>query len=187
MTSATPHLGARGHRLIPVLYGCHSLEKVALHTSGVPRRTGKHVFLRDNDNGKPSLLLQMTDDLKFTSALQSFTRREAYANTSFDRILRRGPVGSEYTLISVQVYEGLLLTPRFRQVIGLYHVIVLKLTALNSHGANAKQHIDTARSFTTLPSPSSRSSPLTYPATTVVVSVSRRRRRLSPSVQEQRG
>ncbi|KAL1540272.1 hypothetical protein AAHA92_24649 [Salvia divinorum] len=177
MTSATPHLGARGHRLIPVLYGCHSLEKVALHTSGVPRRTGKHVFLRDNDNGKPSLLLQMTDDLKFTSALQSFTRREAYANTSFDRILRRGPVGSEYTLISVQVYEGLLLTPRFR----------LKLTALNSHGANAKQHIDTARSFTTLPSPSSRSSPLTYPATTVVVSVSRRRRRLSPSVQEQRG
>ncbi|XP_047977703.1 putative lipase YDL109C [Salvia hispanica] len=90
ITSATPHLGARGHRQIPVLCGFTSLEKAAMHTSGVLRRTGKHLFLRDNDNGKPPLLLQMaddSDDLKFISALESFKRRVAYANTSFDHIV----------------------------------------------------------------------------------------------------
>lgn len=53
---------------IPVLCGFHTLEKAAVRASGVLRRTGKHLFLRDNDNGKPPLLLQMaddSDDLKF--------------------------------------------------------------------------------------------------------------------------
>ncbi|KAH6796176.1 hypothetical protein C2S51_037162 [Perilla frutescens var. frutescens] len=90
ITFATPHLGARGHKQIPVLCGFHTLEKAALHASGVLRRTGKHLFLRDNENGKPPLLLQMTDDsddLRFISALQSFRRRVAYANTSFDHVV----------------------------------------------------------------------------------------------------
>ncbi|XP_057794272.1 putative lipase YDL109C [Salvia miltiorrhiza] len=90
ITIATPHLGARGHRQIPVLCGFRSLEKAALHASGVLRRTGKHLFLRDDNNEKPPLLLQMTEDsdeLKFISALQSFTRRVAYANISFDHIV----------------------------------------------------------------------------------------------------
>lgn len=90
ITSATPHLGARGHKQIPVLCGFHTLEKAALRASGVLRRTGKHLFMRDNDNEKPPLLLQMTedsDDLKFISALQSFRRRVAYANTNYDHVV----------------------------------------------------------------------------------------------------
>lgn len=90
ITVATPHLGARGHKQIPVLCGFHALEKAAVRASGILRRTGKHLFLRDNDNGKPPLLLQMaddSDDLKFISALQSFRRRVAYANTNFDHVV----------------------------------------------------------------------------------------------------
>ncbi|KAL1546847.1 hypothetical protein AAHA92_23392 [Salvia divinorum] len=116
ITSATPHLGARGHRQIPVLCGLDSLEKAALHASGVLRRTGKHLFLRDNDNGKPPLLLQMaddSDDLKFISALESFTRRVAYANTSFDHIVgwsssslrRRSELPKRRNLVKIAKYR----------------------------------------------------------------------------------
>lgn len=51
-----------------MLCGFHAMEKVALHASGLLGRTGKHLFLSDNDDGKPPLLLQMSndsDDLKF--------------------------------------------------------------------------------------------------------------------------
>ncbi|KAL8490265.1 hypothetical protein ACS0TY_025484 [Phlomoides rotata] len=90
ITSATPHLGSRGHNQIPVLCGFRPMEKVALHGSRIFRRTGKHLFLRDKENGKPPLLLQMcydSDDLKFISALQLFRRRVAYANASSDQIV----------------------------------------------------------------------------------------------------
>ncbi|KAI3465211.1 hypothetical protein Pfo_021874 [Paulownia fortunei] len=90
ITSATPHLGSRGHKQVPMLCGLHATEKVALHASGLLGRTGKHLFLSDNDDGKPPLLLQMSndsDDLKFISALQSFRRRVAYANARFDYIV----------------------------------------------------------------------------------------------------
>ncbi|OWM80593.1 hypothetical protein CDL15_Pgr006623 [Punica granatum] len=85
ITSATPHLGSRGHKQVPVFCGFQTLEKLAAHTSWVLGRTGKHLFLTDCDGGKPPLLLQMvqdTDNLKFISALQSFKCRVAYANAN---------------------------------------------------------------------------------------------------------
>ncbi|KAG9147170.1 hypothetical protein Leryth_005400 [Lithospermum erythrorhizon] len=90
ITSATPHLGSRGHKQVPMLCGLHTLEKVALQTSWLFGRTGKHLFLTDSDDGKPPLLLRMandTEDLKFLSALRSFKRRVAYANACFDNIV----------------------------------------------------------------------------------------------------
>ncbi|XP_073306884.1 uncharacterized protein [Primulina huaijiensis] len=90
ITSATPHLGTRGHKQVPVFCGFKAMEKVASRASGLLGRTGKHLFLEDRENGKPPLLVQMSsdsDDLKFISALKSFKRRVAYANTHYDHLV----------------------------------------------------------------------------------------------------
>ncbi|XP_021284937.1 uncharacterized protein LOC110417071 isoform X2 [Herrania umbratica] len=90
ITFASPHLGSRWHKQIPLLCGSHALERVAARTSWFLGRTGKHLFLTDGKEGKPPLLLQMVrdcEDLKFMSALQSFRRRVLYANASFDHIV----------------------------------------------------------------------------------------------------
>ncbi|KAJ7965906.1 putative Alpha/beta-Hydrolases superfamily protein [Quillaja saponaria] len=90
ITFATPHLGSRGHKQIPVFCGFYTLEKVASRSSWFLGRTGKHLFLTDSDDGKPPLLLQMVrdcEDLKFLSALQSFRRRVAYANVRHDHLV----------------------------------------------------------------------------------------------------
>lgn len=91
ITFATPHLGSRGHRQIPILCGVYIFEKMAYRTSSwIIGRTGKHLFLKDNDEGKLPLLLQMVNDcgdLKFMSALQCFRRRVAYSNVCFDHIV----------------------------------------------------------------------------------------------------
>ncbi|GMI82738.1 hypothetical protein like AT1G10040 [Hibiscus trionum] len=87
ITFASPHLGSRWHRQVPLFHGSHVLEKVAARTSWFLGRTGKHLFLTD---GKSPLLLRMVSDckdLKFMSALLSFRRRAVYANASFDHIL----------------------------------------------------------------------------------------------------
>ncbi|KAK1385272.1 DUF676 domain-containing protein [Heracleum sosnowskyi] len=90
ITSATPHLGCRGHRQMPMFCGILAIEKAATNISWLLGRTGKHLFLTDKDDGKPPLLLRMVDDceeLKFISALRSFKRRVAYANARFDHIV----------------------------------------------------------------------------------------------------
>ncbi|KAL3505024.1 hypothetical protein ACH5RR_034865 [Cinchona calisaya] len=90
ITFATPHLGSRGHRQVPVFCGLYTLENVASHTAWILGRTGKHLFLTDSDDGKPPLLLQMvndSEDLKFISALQSFKRRVVYANVRYDHLV----------------------------------------------------------------------------------------------------
>ncbi|OAY23118.2 putative lipase ROG1 [Manihot esculenta] len=90
ITLATPHLGSRWHKQVPLFCGSYSMEKVAARISGILGRTGKHLFLTDTDNGKPPLLLQMVrdcEDLKFMSALQSFKRHVAYANIRFDNLV----------------------------------------------------------------------------------------------------
>ncbi|XP_010936210.2 uncharacterized protein [Elaeis guineensis] len=90
ITFATPHLGSRLHKQIPILRGSYALEKMAYHISWIIRRTGKHLFLKDHDDGKPPLLLRMVSDcgdLKFMSALQSFKRRVAYSNACYDFIV----------------------------------------------------------------------------------------------------
>ncbi|KAK9070222.1 hypothetical protein SSX86_010622 [Deinandra increscens subsp. villosa] len=90
ITVATPHLGSRGHRQVPMFCGIRSLENLGYYTSGVLRRTGRHVYLKDKIDGEPPLLVQMandTEDLKFISALQSFKRRVVYANVLSDHLV----------------------------------------------------------------------------------------------------
>ncbi|XP_027904307.1 putative lipase YDR444W [Vigna unguiculata] len=90
ITSATPHLGSRGHKQVPMFCGFYSLEKAVSRVAGVFGKTGKHLFLTDSDNGKPPLLLQMvrdSEDIKFLSALRSFKRRVAYANVRYDQLV----------------------------------------------------------------------------------------------------
>ncbi|XP_031501614.1 lipid droplet phospholipase 1 isoform X2 [Nymphaea colorata] len=89
ITVATPHLGSRGNKQVPFLFGVPIFEKAAcLVIHWIFRRTGRHLFLTDNEEGKlPLLQLMLTDcgDLYFMSALCAFRRRVAYANVGYDR------------------------------------------------------------------------------------------------------
>ncbi|XP_076938354.1 putative lipase C4A8.10 [Bidens hawaiensis] len=91
ITFATPHLGSRGHRQLPLLCGVPFLEKSASQTAHwVAGRSGKHLFLTDNDDGQLPLLIRMVNDskdIKFISALGSFKRRVAYANANYDHMV----------------------------------------------------------------------------------------------------
>ncbi|CAL5186823.1 unnamed protein product [Lathyrus oleraceus] len=91
ITFATPHLGSRGNKQLPLLCGLPFLERRASQTAHlVAGRSGKHLFLMDSDGGKPPLLLRMvddSDDLKFMSALHAFKRRVAYANANYDQMV----------------------------------------------------------------------------------------------------
>ncbi|CAA7409369.1 unnamed protein product [Spirodela intermedia] len=91
ITFATPHLGSRGHKQLPFLGGLPFLERGASQAAHlIVGRTGKHLFLTDDDGGKPPLLLRMVrdgEDIKFRSALTSFKRCVAYANANFDHMV----------------------------------------------------------------------------------------------------
>lgn len=91
ITFATPHLGSRGHKQLPLLCGLPFLERRASQTAHlIAGRSGKHLFLTDNDDGKPPLLLRMvndSEDLRFISALRAFKRRVAYANANYDHMV----------------------------------------------------------------------------------------------------
>uniref|UniRef100_K3YU24 DUF676 domain-containing protein n=1 Tax=Setaria italica TaxID=4555 RepID=K3YU24_SETIT len=91
ITVASPHLGSRGNKQVPFLFGVTAIENFAcciIHL--IFGRTGKHLFLTDYDDGKPPLLQRMVDnwgDLQFMSALQAFRRRVAYSNACYDHIV----------------------------------------------------------------------------------------------------
>ncbi|GLT39859.1 hypothetical protein SLA2020_140260 [Shorea laevis] len=91
ITVATPHLGSRGNKQVPFLFGVPAFEKAAncvIHL--IFRRTGRHLFLNDDDEGKPPLLKRMLEDygdLYFMSALRTFTRRVLYSNVCYDHIV----------------------------------------------------------------------------------------------------
>ncbi|XP_075514559.1 putative lipase YDR444W [Primulina tabacum] len=91
ITFATPHLGSRWHKQLPFLCGLPFLEKSASQTAHwIAGRSGKHLFLTDQDDGRPPLLLRMvndSDDIHFMSALRSFKRRVAYANANYDHVV----------------------------------------------------------------------------------------------------
>ncbi|KAM3310956.1 hypothetical protein ACQJBY_031555 [Aegilops geniculata] len=90
ITFATPHLGTRSHKQMPLLRGSYRLEKMAFGMSWLAGRSGKHLFLKDVEDEKPPLLLQMvTDygDLHFISALRSFKRCVAYSNVCGDFVV----------------------------------------------------------------------------------------------------
>jgi len=67
------------------------MEKVACRVvHWIFRRTGKHLFLTDDDEGQPPLLQRMVEDhgdLYFISALRAFKRRVVYANADCDHIV----------------------------------------------------------------------------------------------------
>ncbi|KAL1816316.1 hypothetical protein DCAR_0520698 [Daucus carota subsp. sativus] len=91
ITVATPHLGSRGNKQVPFLFGLTALEKVAAGViHWIFKRTGRHLFLTDNDDGKPPLLKRMVEDHEhyyFMSGLRSFKRRVAYSNVGYDHIV----------------------------------------------------------------------------------------------------
>ncbi|GER50819.1 alpha/beta-Hydrolases superfamily protein [Striga asiatica] len=93
ITVATPHLGSRGNKQVPFLFGVTAIEKVAGHViHWIFRRTGRHLFLTD-DEGKPPLLKRMLEDNEeccFMSALRSFQRRVAYSNVGYDLLTKNG-------------------------------------------------------------------------------------------------
>lgn len=104
ITFATPHLGSRGHKQLPILCGLSFLERRASETAHlIAGRSGKHLFLTDNEDGKPPLLLRMvndSDDLKFMSALRSFKRRVTYSNINYDYVVgwRTSSIRRQYEL-----------------------------------------------------------------------------------------
>ncbi|CAN8302297.1 unnamed protein product [Cochlearia groenlandica] len=91
ITVATPHLGSMGNRQVPFLFGVSSFEKVAgLIIHWIFKRSGRHLFLKDEEEGKPPLLRQMvedTGDFCFISALRAFKRRVVYSNVGNDHIV----------------------------------------------------------------------------------------------------
>lgn len=91
ITFATPHLGSRGHKQLPLVCGFRLLEKAASHTAHwFVGRSGRHLFLTDTSDGKPPLLRRMVTDcgeLYFMSALRAFKRRVAYSNMSYDHMV----------------------------------------------------------------------------------------------------
>ncbi|VAI01967.1 unnamed protein product [Triticum turgidum subsp. durum] len=79
-----------GQGKMPLLRGSYRLEKMAFGMSWLAGRSGKHLFLKDVEDEKPPLLLQMvTDygDLHFISALRSFKRCVAYSNVCGDFVV----------------------------------------------------------------------------------------------------
>ncbi|XP_078173471.1 putative lipase ROG1 [Carex rostrata] len=88
---ATPHLGSRGNKQVPLLLGFVRMENLASRViHWLFGRAGRHLFLTDSEEGKPPLLLRMISDsgnLHFISALRAFKRRVAYANVDCDQVV----------------------------------------------------------------------------------------------------
>ncbi|XP_057544494.1 uncharacterized protein LOC130823762 isoform X1 [Amaranthus tricolor] len=91
ITLASPHLGVRGRKQLPFLFGLPFLEKLALPLAPVfAGRTGSQLFLTDGKPNRAPLLLKMATDCedgKFISALAAFKCRIIYANVSFDHMV----------------------------------------------------------------------------------------------------
>ncbi|KAH9602359.1 hypothetical protein KSS87_020024 [Heliosperma pusillum] len=130
VTVATPHLGSRGNKQVPFLFGFTAVEKVAsLVIHWIFRRTGRHLFLTDIDDGKPPLLKRMVDDDSeycFLSALRVFKRRVAYSNVGYDRIflvfLRSDIISTrlQFFLLSMIIFSMFLFsfTEHFKDIVG---------------------------------------------------------------------
>ncbi|KAI4967747.1 hypothetical protein ZWY2020_015136 [Hordeum vulgare] len=73
ITFATPHLGTRSHKQMPLLRGSYRLEKMAFGMSWLAGRSGKHLFIKDVEDEK--------------SALRSFKRCVAYSNVCGDFVV----------------------------------------------------------------------------------------------------
>ncbi|XP_059669860.1 uncharacterized protein LOC132315164 isoform X1 [Cornus florida] len=119
ITLATPHLGVRGKKQLPILFGVPILEKLAPPIAPIfVGRTGSQLFLTDGKPDKPPLLLRMASDCEdgqFISALGAFRCRVLYANVSYDHM-----VG--WRTSSVRRETELVKPPR-RSLDGYKHVV----------------------------------------------------------------
>ncbi|XP_024386133.1 putative lipase C4A8.10 [Physcomitrium patens] len=88
---ASPHLGVRGNKQLPILLGVPVLEKLAAPIAPfVMGRTGKQLFLTDGKSSDSPLLLRMASDCpdgQFISALRAFKSRVVYANVRYDYVV----------------------------------------------------------------------------------------------------
>ncbi|KAL3851383.1 hypothetical protein ACJIZ3_013265 [Penstemon smallii] len=119
ITLATPHLGVRGNKQLPFLFGVPFLEKLAAPIAPFfTGRTGSQLFLTDGKSNKPPLLLRMTSDCEdgnFISALGAFRCRVLYANVSYDHM-----VGWRTSSLR---REAELVKPPKRSLVGYKHVV----------------------------------------------------------------
>ncbi|KAF3952003.1 hypothetical protein CMV_022398 [Castanea mollissima] len=120
ITLATPHLGVRGRKQLPFLFGLPILEKLALPLAPIiVGQTGSQLFLTDGKPEKPPLLLRMASDCedgKFISALGTFRSRILYANVSYDHM-----VG--WRTSSIRRESELSKNPPRRSLDGYKHVV----------------------------------------------------------------
>lgn len=120
ITLATPHLGVRGRKQLPFLFGVPILEKLAPPLAPIiVGRTGSQLFLTDGKPEKPPLLLRMASDCedgKFISALGTFRCRILYANVSYDHM-----VG--WRTSSIRRESELSKNPPRRSLDGYKHVV----------------------------------------------------------------
>ncbi|XP_043688612.1 putative lipase YDR444W isoform X2 [Telopea speciosissima] len=119
ITLATPHLGVKGRKQLPLLLGVPIFEKLAPSLANFfIGRTGCQLFLTDGRPSRPPLLLRMASDCedgKFISALAAFSCRIVYANVSYDHM-----VGWRTSSIR---REAELVKPPQRSLDGYKHVV----------------------------------------------------------------
>ncbi|XP_044461094.1 uncharacterized protein LOC123192569 isoform X2 [Mangifera indica] len=112
ITLATPHLGVRGRKQLPFLFGVPILEKLAAPLAPIfVGRTGRQLFLTDGKPNKPPLLLRMAsdcEDINFLSALGAFRVRILYANVSYDHMVgwRTSSIRRETELVKDTFHGG---------------------------------------------------------------------------------
>nr|GMD86451.1 putative lipase YDR444W isoform X2 [Ipomoea batatas] len=120
ITLATPHLGVRGKKQLPFLFGVSILEKLAAPMAPIfAGHTGSQLFLTDEEPNKPPLLLRMASDCedgKFISALGAFRSRTIYANICYDHM-----VG--WRTSSIRRETELIEQPSTRSLDGYKHVV----------------------------------------------------------------
>ncbi|KAJ6961068.1 lipase YOR059C isoform X2 [Populus alba x Populus x berolinensis] len=87
ITVATPHLGSRGNKQVPFLFGVTAFEKAArLLIHWIFKRTGRHLFLTDDDEGNAPLLKRMIEDYGdcfFHVCLLQNSRHCVYSNAGW--------------------------------------------------------------------------------------------------------
>ncbi|KAK6245862.1 hypothetical protein SCA6_008952 [Theobroma cacao] len=132
ITFASPHLGSRWHKQIPLLCGSHALEKVAARTSWLLGRTGKHLFLTDGKEGKPPLLLQMIKHLPRGDKYPHVVNVETAKTATLDEVPSEAKVnGQEKINMEEEMIRGLTKVSWER----------VKNYWVNSDGADVVEHM----------------------------------------------
>jgi hypothetical protein len=104
------------HMQIPLLHGSYKLEKMAFRMSWIAGRSGKHLFLKDIEDEKPPLLLQMvTDygDLHFMYAIYMLFYMNCHKIRSHC-LTKTGACNIHYLSISYTSFRMQISSPVFR-------------------------------------------------------------------------